>query len=390
MPKSFLIKPADAAQRLAKRYDSQCRQWLSGNGEWPLVVPLGVPTEQQAFESLSQVQHWQQAWLEWKGKGELQWTERRWPRLGLQKLPERLFIHNPAELAAWIGQEEPWGRATQRYRAMTEQWPVLAQALPKYYEMLRAYSEADFIRLKAVLEWLHANPHSQHYIRQLPVEGVHTKWLLSRKAMVAELLRTIRGYDADRDFYELTGLKREPPLIRFRLLDEDLRRQVGGLGDISAALEDLRRLDIPVKRIYIVENLQSGLAFNDRPGSMVIMGLGYSVDLLRDIRILKQAPMHYWGDIDADGFAILNRLRSHFPKARSVLMDEKTLLDHKNFWGEDQKDPALANLPFLTEEERRLYEGLCGHKWAKNLRLEQERIPWGYVLEKLEIEGERS
>ena len=58
---------------------------------------------------------------------------------------------------------------------------------------------------------------------------------------------------------------------------------------------------------------------------MVIFGGGYAVGLLESLAWLADLDVVYWGDIDTHGFAILDRLRRHFPRLRSVLMDRATL-----------------------------------------------------------------
>ena len=46
---------------------------------------------------------------------------------------------------------------------------------------------------------------------------------------------------------------------------------------------------------------------------ILLFGQGYALDRLGDIPWLHRCPLHYWGDIDTHGFAILDRLRAHFP-----------------------------------------------------------------------------
>jgi hypothetical protein len=50
-------------------------------------------------------------------------------------------------------------------------------------------------------------------------------------------------------------LKPPPYTVRLFLLDENLRQRTGGLRDISARQEERAALDLPVSRVYIVENL---------------------------------------------------------------------------------------------------------------------------------------
>jgi len=89
--------------------------------------------------------------------------------------------------------------------------------------------------------------------------------------------------------------------------------------------------------------------------------------------------VHYWGDIDTHGFAILDQLRAHFPHAQSFLMDHDTLLEHQAQWTLDPQ-PTQRDLPRLNEAERRVYDDL---RWRRlrdePLRLEQERINFSRV-----------
>jgi hypothetical protein len=86
----------------------------------------------------------------------------------------------------------------------------------------------------------------------------------------------------------------------------------------------------------------------------------------------------YWGDIDTHGFAILDSLRAFFPDARSFLMDRETLLAHQSLWG-DEPDRCDKDLPRLTAPEAALYAELRADSLGTHVRLEQERISFGYL-----------
>lgn len=384
MAKSWLIEPEEVARRLRQRYGNQHRRWLAGDGQWPVSISLGVPSEREAREHLSAVRAWQQRWHEWRGDGELVWVERRWSSLGTQQLPERLILHDPIQVARWAGEAERWERAEHRYRYMLGRWSRLKGSLAAHFDTLADYPEDDFHRLFSMLEWLQTHPESGLYLRQLPVEGVDTKWLSTRKSLVASLFQAIRE-DAwrDNDFYALTGIRREPVLMRMRLLDPDARSVTGGLKDITAPVEELAQLRLPIRAIYIVENLQTGLAFQELPGAALFTRLGYAVELFGRIAWLAPIPCFYWGDLDTHGFAILNLLRHYLPQARSLLMDEPTLLDHRSLWGREEKPAGNAVLPLLTAAEQKLYAELRNHRFAPRVRLEQERIPWDYAWSRI-------
>lgn len=377
--------PEDVRQLLARRFQSKHREWLSAApdaGPWPLEIPLGIPTEQAARRQVDGVRAWVGAWRDWQAEhaataGILSWCERRWKALGVQRLPEKLALGGPEEVALWLGESARWERARSRYRALSARWPRLAQPLPRYFDVLADYGDADYQRLLEVLDWIAQHPQSGLYPRQLPVSGLDSKWLDGRKGLLTDLLAAIQAdASSDLDFYQRCGLKAPPRLVRMRVLDRALRARVGGLADITAPVEDLAGLDWPVAQVLIVENLQTGLAMSELPGAVVFMGLGYHVDVLARLPWLSGAQCRYWGDLDTHGLAILQRARSYLPALQSVLMDEDTLLRHQALWVDESAQHPAAELPLLTEQEQQLYRDLKQQRWGQNVRLEQERIDW--------------
>jgi len=369
--------PEDVRKILARRYRNQHREWLAGAGTWPLVTFLGCPTESEAQLRRDAVRDWVLAWRGLQSPGKLVWSERRWPALGPQSLPEKLVLDDVQNLAAWVGEEERWNRARLRYEQTVSRWPALASRLPRYFDALADYSGSDLLRLEALLAWIQDNPRSDLYPRQIPLAGMDTKWLEARAPLVADLVAALQPDDAEvSGFHQRCGLKEAPHIVRLRLLDQSLRARVGGLGDIAAPIGEVADLRLPVSRVFIVENVQTGLCFKDCPGSVVFMGLGYGVGALGRLPWLTQAECIYWGDLDTHGFAILNRVRACLPNAVSVLMDQATLMSHRSLWVEEKEQFGALALPLLTVEEQAVYQGLKQHRWGLNVRLEQERIAW--------------
>jgi hypothetical protein len=110
----------------------------------------------------------------------------------------------------------------------------------------------------------------------------------------------------------------------------------------------------------------------------VIFGGGYAVQILESLNWLARLDLVYWGDLDTHGFAILNRLRHHFPGARSMLMDRATLLAHQHQWV-TEPIPSTAALDRLTPAEQDLYRALCAGVFGPAVRLEQERISFAAI-----------
>lgn len=214
--------------------------------------------------------------------------------------------------------------------------------------------------------------------------GVDGKWLERHRRLLAEWLGLLRGAGpGQRDLYQLAGLRPLPGRLRLRVLDPALRRHLGGIGNLEAPIEEVAALALPVQQAFIVENLQTGLAFTDLPATVVFMGQGYAVDVFAAIPWLAAIPVHYWGDIDTHGLAILDRLRHDLPHTRSLLMDETTLREHESLWRHEARPAQAADLPRLDPAEAALYRDLRQGQFGPGVRLEQERIPWLFAWQRI-------
>ncbi len=378
--------PEDVRRLLERAYARRHRRWLAGDPAtpWPWEIGLGAPTEREALRQVDGVRAWVAAWRAWRGPGAVVWGERRWRTLGVQRVPERLVLAHAGEVAAWLGEGERWEGARRRYEEWVARWPSLAPHLARHFAVLADYGDTDFRRLGDLLAWLAAHPRSGLYPRQVPLAGMDTKWVEAHGRLVADLLAALRGEaGGGSDFYARCGLRAPPRVVRLRLLDPALRRRVGGLGDVTAPWEEVAALELPADRVFVVENRQTGLAFPDLPGAVVLLGLGYQVDLLARVPWVARAQAFYWGDLDTHGFAILDRARAHLPGLRSVLMDEETLLRHRDLWVVEEDPHPAAVLPHLEPAEQALYRDLKRGRWGVAVRLEQERIAWDHALQVL-------
>lgn len=138
-----------------------------------------------------------------------------------------------------------------------------------------------------------------------------------------------------------------------------------------------------MKRVFITENETNFLAFPPVADAMVIFGAGYGWEALARSRWLNRCAIHYWGDIDTHGFAILDQLRGHFGHVDSFLMDRATLDAHAAVWGVEDR-PLRVDLPRLAPEESTLYDDLRGNRIREGLRLEQEHVGFGWLSARLQ------
>lgn len=231
---------------------------------------------------------------------------------------------------------------------------------------------------------------AERFAALLALAGVHTKFIEGHKAVLAELLdlvlpeEAINGaYGGASGFCRRYGFLDKPSRVRFRVLDPSVRLlRTEGDHDITLTERSFASLDLPLSTVFITENEINFLAFPDVPGGMVLFGAGYGFDNLAGADWFHQKKIHYWGDIDTHGFAILNQLRGLFPHARSFLMDQQTLLAHRPLWGMEPQQET-ADLARLNDEERDLYDQLRCHRWGDRVRLEQERIGFDFLLDQL-------
>ena len=381
-----LLLPEDARASARRTYQLHHRSWLGGDGAWPCVIALGRPVERDVHDDASLVRAWIDAWSAFAEPAWIRWADVQWQRAGHQRVPTHLEIPAAQGLAAFVGENSRFERACERYARGAELWPSLAEAgvLSRAFDVFADYTDADFARLVRLVSWLSEHPDSGRALRELPVPGMHTKWIdAKRKTLITDWLSALRARPGAEGFHQICGLR--PPLVRLRMriLCPSLRKATVGLSDVEAPLEDLAKLPLRPRRVFVIENLESGLALPDLSGCIALLGLGNAVSLVSRLEWAAGTEVVYWGDIDTHGFAILDRARASLGNVSSVLMDEQTLLACRELWVEEPVQCPVREFSHLTAAERSTFEGLCTQRWGHHVRLEQERIPWGRVVEAL-------
>ena len=370
-----LLGPDQHKTALERRCENQYRHWFVGEGAWPLTFSLGPPTEDDAMGHPAAVREWAAAWTVYAGPGTVTWEDRTWPRRGKERIPVSIGYADPRVVFAALLMAARWDRATAHAACLVERWPQLKDcaALGRHFDELAGCSTADMQRLLALLAWLRAHPGSGLFLRQIPLEGVDTKWFEARKTIVLSMMAAITGADPGLDLYAVCGLKRPGFRLRMRILCPALRRQLAGLGDIESPLDELAGMSLRPRRVLVIENQQTALALPDLEGTVVFMRLGKAVTTLAGISWIRDADVLYWGDIDTHGFDCLDSARSVLPQLRSILMDRDTLLGHRALWVEEPVQEA-ATLEHLVPAELALLDELRGGTHGKLVRLEQERL----------------
>ena len=230
------------------------------------------------------------------------------------------------------------------------------------------------------------------YLRQVDVHAVDTKFIEAHRGVLGDLLDLALPPEAIEisangagQFTRRFGFLDKPARIRLRLLDPALPSLPGcnGTTDITLDAASFMELALPIDRVFITENETNFLAFPHVPRAIVVFGAGYGWDALARAAWLQRCALYYWGDIDTHGFAILDQLRGRFPHVASLLMDRQTLLAHRAHWG-DEPEPARHELLRLTAEEAVVFDDLRFDRIRPRLRLEQERVGYGWINERVQ------
>lgn len=375
-------------ERLWNRGDL-LRDLVAGTSRFPLRVPLKGPAPADITDRLGEVRAWASA-LAGVDVLRIEWREVNHRVQGLQQVPAAAWIDAVDDAIKWLGKRPPWN-AFQRILETTRQRnPALLGWLAK--RPLRTLELADdWERLLDVVDWTAAHPRPGLYLRQVDVRGVHSKFIETHRTDLSEMLdlalpacavdTTASGISR---FAARYGFLDKPVRIRCRILDPAVTPIRGVPSpDLTLDAASFSQLAPAAKHVLITENEINFLTLPPLPGAIAIFGAGYGWDALARARWLDRCAIHYWGDIDTHGFAILDQLRGHFGRVESLLMDRATLMAHEVFWGHEDR-PTRNDLPRLNAAEQALYDDLRDNRIRVGLRLEQERLGYGWVCARID------
>jgi hypothetical protein len=244
---------------------------------------------------------------------------------------------------------------------------------------LRTLHTADeWVPLLAAYRWLIQSRGSGRYLREITAPGVDTKFVERNRELLARLLCVDRSAAA---FIADLGLRAKPLTVRLRF-DPAALGMPAPLSEGTFRVEELATLPASVRTAVIIENETTFLTVPIPDGGIVVWGKGFEVDRVGSLPSLRDAVVHYWGDLDTYGFAILDKLRAWLPGTRSFLMDRETLLVHHERWVVE-RSPTSARLARLDRSEADLYNDLVADRLGEAVRLEQERVDWAWASSRL-------
>ncbi len=369
---------ADVGRRLARTWASDVV--LPGPGEgpsgWPHAFPLGQPDAVSLARDFPAVVDWVAGWRAFSAGRDVGLRHRSRRVHGTeQHLPTHLEVPDVDTAAALVGGGWPDRPARGRARAglLDARFPHLRTAglLAPTVAAVDDLSDTDLDLLARAGAWFAAHDATGLTPRQVPVEGLHAKWLDTRLHLVRRL--------ADRA--DLGLAPRHPARVHLTYLDP-AHRAAGGRWHDCVTVGDPMTPAYRPRVVVISENKDTAVHFPPVPAAVSVEGVGRGGAAVAAVDWLAGADVVvYWGDMDADGLEILDGFRAAGVPATSLFMDLPAFERWERFGtnedprGRPLQGRAPRSVPHLTPAESELYEALTSPTWPRVRRVEQERIP---------------
>ncbi|MBS1605439.1 MAG: hypothetical protein JST42_22435, partial [Bacteroidetes bacterium] len=240
----------------------------------------------------------------------------------------------------------------------------------------------DWKGIMAVVDFFLAEDASPYYIRNLPVP-VHTKFVDKHASLILSILQLLDPEKFPPEVKNLeaaAGLRKKPHLYPIRWLDAMLAKNcTAGLEVLALPFSTLQNAAWKVEELWVVENETNLYLLPERKNALAVFAKGYALHRLKDIPFFSAARIFYWGDLDEDGYIMLEQFRRYYPHTTSLLMDEKTVLDHIEQIESIHYRYCRPSLQLHPSE-------LAGYHLLLNKqgRIEQEKLQMVYVQRRIE------
>lgn len=364
-----MLEPTEILEAARAKWPAVLRAEAAEEALFPLQIPFGKPRPTDDFAVLRREI---EALTNTPATWHIEWDKIRTRKWGVQRLPARITFACAEDLAKMLQRSQELRQFRGALQLAREKCPKLEPWLRAKAHRIPEYLD-EWSALVSVCAFFDANPEPRCFARQIPI-AVSTKFIEEHAGILRELLDVVLGERVDgnsESFAERFHLLLDPPQVRFRFLDEALRAELGWpVSDCSVPAPVFAGFEWRIPRVIIVENRDVFVCLPQIPSTLAVFGSGKAASLLPRCVWMNSADLFYWGDCDEAGYGILSALRVHFPKLRSVLMDEVTWTRWRHLAVPGKRD-TTAQHDHLDASERTALKSALAGPWM----LEQERIP---------------
>lgn len=378
-----MITPEETTAKLERLYPKFLEAWLTDAKFFPKKIPFNRTLPETIPEARDLVQQLRKHSKECVGHGySIEWEERNSKAFGRNLFPKNLVVESEADLLLAIGKQKEFRHFSNAVAKIREHFPELVGWIRSSKQLLISNAHA-IDGLIEVVSYLQNNPRPNVFARELPLT-VDTKFVENNRGILRQWLDLILPpchiLSEEQHFERRFGLKYLSPFVTVRILDPTIQDILGcSWPEFAIPLETLAKANWPPLRVMIVENKVNLQTLPEIPVTIALGGMGNGVTDLLEMPWLKLSELYYWGDMDLEGLQILSRVRAYAPHTRSLFMDSESVSRWQKSIGSKGNGidaPVPSN---LTPKEQEAFQ-ICR---MNNLRIEQERIPQGFVLETL-------
>jgi hypothetical protein len=389
MDRAWGLLPSDIKELIVKREwqnFTNLKARLLNDKPFPIRVGLKLPTGQLAVGDMEHFQKFIGQWRLFAAQHLIEWDTRNYRVLAEQTLPKFFVLKNVQELIEFVGdgalkRSQIW---KTNMSPLLKVYPETYSALVKNLNTIETMNPADASLLPDLIKQLIPAMGTGKYLRALPLVSVDTKFLEKYQSLITDVLDNIHNDAVSNSggLLKWLGCNANPTgWLTIRPLCEKTKAKIGGFPVLQLSGDVLKQQALPARNILVVENMESGLGLPSLPDTIAIFGGGKNVAWM-EAAWLKSKNVAYWGDLDTWGLSILSDVRTKLPTVTVLMMDQKTLLLHKDRMVEERK--SVDNLPeFLTTSETEIFLNLK-NTYKLTSRLEQERLSPDYIKTELE------
>lgn len=382
--------PTDLERWMARHFERWVSAALRGADAVTETFAISTPGLTAAYlaENFPSIRAWGLSWQQAADQAAGVSVEcEDWPtrNFGRVRVPRSARVASVEDVANMLKRSAELSAARQRCASLFALDPRL-ELLADYWPAIVALPDADFDVLCRFVRFLPQSQPSRMRVREVPCEGMHSKFLEQNRGLVAPILAALgipgtaeaKGWAGKLGFVD-----DETTLFELRDLDGALLPYPHFALPASALAASPLRGSASSRLIgtVIVENAATFRALPTVPGVIAIFGRGDAVRLLAAASWLVERPLLYAGDLDHAGFQMVAALRrAGLSHLETAFMDADTAMRLRPYWVEDTSRPGSANA----------YEGLTAAEHGTQQlmaegpsRLEQERIAFDLWVERL-------
>lgn len=368
--------------QLLKMYDQFLRSYILGKPFEKVILRGGKQRPDSTINLHESIRYfrslekradrfgWTIEWENWKSK-----------KLGLQQWPASISVNSQEDLLFLSDKKDEFTQFEKTLQLILHKQPSLREWLALNPEQVLANQE-KWSLLFIVVDFLIENDLSGYYLRNLPIP-VHTKFIETNKYVITSLLQYLKPTRYNKEsptFDAALGIKQKPYLFTLRWLDPEIaERDFQGIEVCALSADELCKRNWKPVSIWVVENETALYMLPEIKGGLAICSKGKALYLLKDVPLFISTPLYYWGDLDEDGFMMLNDFRKIYPHVKSCFMDITTIRSHIEFLDIQPRFYRKETLSLLTNDEEAAFNLLV----QKNGRLEQEKIIQSFVVNQL-------